>query len=130
MEKLSSFQVLNSIWSIALSYLEPGSDTNFLLWGVQIKGSDLALHLAVESGFPELLVGPDGMVLNASVGKLVHTCSQFLEDETQFTESGRCKATKWTKMTVSFNRGLSCGVFLFFFSNFTGYQLRTSTTYM
>lgn len=63
-----------------MSYLWLGSDAAFL-WGVQIKGSDLTLDLAVESGFPELLVGPDGMILNAGVGKLVHPSSQFLKDK-------------------------------------------------
>lgn len=65
------------------SYLQPDSEAHLLLWGVKIKGSDLTLDLAVESGFPELLVGPDGMVLNASVSKLVDSRTQFLQDKTQ-----------------------------------------------
>lgn len=73
---------IDSYLSIFCSYLWSGSDAPFLPWGVKIKGSDLTLDLAVESGFPELLVGPDGMVLNAGVGKLVHPCNQFLQDKT------------------------------------------------
>lgn len=62
---------------------QPDSDGHRLLWGVKIKGSDLTLDLAVKSGFPELLVGPDGVVLNAGVRKLVDSRSQFLQDKTQ-----------------------------------------------
>lgn len=64
---------------IFVSYPYPGSEGHFLLWSVQIQGSDLTLDFAVECGFPELLVGPDGMVLNAGVGKLVDPWSQFLK---------------------------------------------------
>lgn len=69
-----------SIDVLIQSYRWLGSDAPFL-WSVQIKGSDLTLDLAIESGFPELLVGPDGMILNAGVGKLVHPGSQFLKDK-------------------------------------------------
>lgn len=62
-------------------YLYPGSKSHFLLWSVQIEGSDLTLDFTVECGFPKLLVGPDGMVLNAGVGKLVDPWSQFLNDK-------------------------------------------------
>lgn len=67
---------------IFVSYPQPGGEGNLLLWSVQIKGSDLTLDLAVERGFPELLVGPDGMVLNARVGKLVYARGQFLQHKT------------------------------------------------
>lgn len=65
------------------TYPQPESNAYFVLGGVKIKGSDLTLHLAVKSGFPELLVCPDRMVLNAGVRKLVDSRSQFLQDKTQ-----------------------------------------------
>lgn len=59
-------------------YLDFGSDEMFVLRGSKVQRSDLALDLWVEGGFPKLLIGPDGMVLNAGVGELVHSRSQFL----------------------------------------------------
>ena len=61
------------------NYLDSCSVAHFLLCGCKIQSSDLALDLAVERGLPKLLIGPDGMVLNTGVGKLVHTRGQFLQ---------------------------------------------------
>lgn len=63
---------------ISRLYLDLGSDELFFLRGGEVKRSDLVLHLRVEGGLPELLTGPDGMVLYAGVGELVHASCQFL----------------------------------------------------
>lgn len=59
-------------------YLDLGSDELLVLRGSEVKRSDLVLHLRVEGGLPELLIGPDGMVLYAGVGELIHPSCQFL----------------------------------------------------
>lgn len=66
-----------------IPYLRGGGDGSLFFWGVQVQGPDLTLDFTVESGFPELLVGPNGMVLYAGVGKLVHSSSQSLQDKTE-----------------------------------------------
>lgn len=59
-------------------YHDPEGGSSFFLRSVKIKRSDLALDFTIESTFPELLVGPDRMVLYAGVGKLVHSSSKSL----------------------------------------------------
>ena len=52
--------------------LQSGSDAYFLLRTAEIQGTDLVLDLAVEGSLPELLVCPDGMILDTCVGVLLH----------------------------------------------------------
>lgn len=60
-------------------YHDPEGGSTCFLRSVKIKSSDLALDFTIEGTFPELLVGPDRMVLYAGVGKLVHSSSQSLD---------------------------------------------------
>lgn len=77
----------HSILSISMfylfSYLEFGCNEMLLLWSVKIQVSDLVLHLGVEGGLPELLTGPDGVILHARVGILVHARGQFLQESNE-----------------------------------------------
>jgi hypothetical protein len=52
--------------------LQSGSYAYFLLRTAEIQGTDLVLDLAVEGSLPELLVCPDGMILDTCVGVLLH----------------------------------------------------------
>lgn len=56
-----------------------------LLVAVQVQGSDVVLHIAVEHRLPELDVGPHHVLLHTAVGKLRDARAQFLR--TQKTEA-------------------------------------------
>lgn len=52
-----------------------------LLVAVQVQGSDVVLHIAVEHRLPELDVGPHHVLLHTAVGKLRDARAQFLRKQ-------------------------------------------------
>lgn len=65
----------------------------------QVQGADVALHVLVEGGLPELQLAPDHVILDAGVRKLHHSRAQFLrghardESDRGSAESGENRTT-------------------------------------